>query len=478
MNKHVHVAIVGAGHAGLNAIKEVRKTTDDYVLINGGGLGTTCARIGCMPSKVAVHLGEVLQERKHYQRYGIEGAEHIKLNQETALEHVRDLRDTFVDLVLANTTDEMEDELIEGYAELIDGHTLKVGDEQIRAESIVIATGASSFVPRNWRASFGEDILTAENLFEQERLPRSIAVIGLGPVGIEIGQALHRLGVEVTGIEAGETIARVQDPGINQAAIEILQREFPLWLGQPAQVERKGDGYLVRAGDREVLVERIFVAMGRRPATARLGFARLGIPTDALGVPEYDHETLRVGRLPIYIAGDAAGGIANLQRAAEQGRIAGHNACHPEPKRLAVKTPMSIVFSEPNIACVGMPWTELDPDGIAVAQIRFGPVGRAIIMGRNRGILRVYADPLTGRLLGGAMIGPRCEHLAHLLAWCVQSGMTVQEALSMPFYHPVIEEAFQDALLDLERRIGDTRAPARLLDNLFPWRQRAPASAV
>jgi dihydrolipoamide dehydrogenase len=458
MNRHVDVAVIGAGHAGLNAIKEIRKATDNWVLINGGPLGTTCARIGCMPSKVAIHLADAYKLRDRLPRYGVSGGDALELDRPAALEHVRDLRDTFVDLVLANTTDEMDDEhLIEGYAELLDAHRLRVGDREITADAIVVATGARSVVPEAWRAEFADGILTVDDIFEQEELPASVAVMGLGPIGLEIGQALHRLGVSITGIDHGQRISRIQDPAVNRAAVDIFQREFPLWLGHEPQVERCDGGFRVRAGEREVIVEKLFLALGRHPNLQRLRLDRLGAPMGEHGVPRYDPETLRVGRTPVYLAGDAAGGIANLQRAAAQGRIAGWNAVHRHKRRWTAHTPMAVVFSEPNIACVGMAWRDFDERRMVVAEQRFGPVGRALIMGQNRGLLRVYAERRTGRILGGEMVGPRCEHLAHLLAWAVEQRMTVARALAMPFYHPVIEEALQDALLELDAALKRRR---------------------
>ncbi|MCF7985529.1 MAG: dihydrolipoyl dehydrogenase [Thiohalocapsa sp.] len=469
MTKSVAVAVIGAGHAGLNAIKEIRKVTDDWVLINGGPLGTTCARIGCMPSKVAIHLAETFDTRRRFGRYGVAGADALQLDAPAALEHVRDLRDTFVDLVLANTTDEMDDDhLIDGYAQFVDPHTLRVGDHEIKADAVVVAAGARSVVPADWQSAFGDGVLTVDTVFEQAQLPESVAVIGLGPVGLEIGQALHRLGVAVTGIDHGERVCRIQDPAVNRAAIDIVQREFPLWLGREPEIERTDSGFRVRAGDREVHVEKLFLALGRRPNLDRLGLDRLGLPGDRLGVPRYDPETLRVGRLPVYIAGDAAGGIANLQRAAEQGRIAGYNAVHRRKKRYARRTPMAIVFTEPNIAWVGRDWSSLDHDRTVVAEQRFGPVGRALIMGQNRGLLRLYADRRSRRLLGASMTGPRCEHLAHLACWAIESGMTVDRALDMPFYHPVIEEALQDALIDLKHALSRPRPRGRLSGWLRP----------
>jgi dihydrolipoamide dehydrogenase len=466
MKKHVNVAVIGAGHAGLNAIKEIRKRTDDWVLINGGPLGTTCARVGCMPSKVAIHLADTYKMRDRLGRYGVSGGESLELDSPAAMEHVRDLRDTFVDLVLANTTDEMDPEhLIQGYAEFIDANRLRVGDQEITADAIVVATGARSVVPSGWRERFGDGILTVDEIFEQETLPRSVAVIGLGPIGLEIGQALHRLGVSVTGIDHGERISRIQDPSVNRAAVDIFRREFPLWLGEEARVERCDGGFRVRAGGQEVVVEKLFLALGRRANVDKLRLERLGVPLDERSVPAHHPKTLRVGRTSVYLAGDATGGIANLQHAAAQGRIAGWNAVHRGKRRWQAHTPMAIVFSEPNIARVGKPFDELNERRTLVAEQRFGPVGRALIMGQNRGLLRVYAERGSGRLLGAAMVGPRCEHLAHLLAWAIEQRMTVERALSMPFYHPVIEEALQDVLLELHaamRKPRGVKAPAWL----------------
>jgi dihydrolipoamide dehydrogenase len=159
MQPSIDVAVIGAGHAGLNAIKEIRQTTDNWVLINGGPLGTTCARIGCMPSKIALQLAETYQGRERFSRFGVDGGDQLVLDQHKALEHVRALRDTFVDLVLANTTDEMDaTQLIEGYAEFIDRGRLRVGDREIHARAIIIATGARSVIPPALAREFGDRI--------------------------------------------------------------------------------------------------------------------------------------------------------------------------------------------------------------------------------------------------------------------------------------------------------------------------------
>jgi dihydrolipoyl dehydrogenase len=453
MKRHVDVAVIGAGHAGLNAIKEIRKITDNYVLINGGQLGTTCARYGCMPSKVALHLAETYNNRTQYQKLGIKGGETLQLDIAEAMERIRDLRDMFVDLILANTTDDMGEALIDGYAQFIDARTLRVGDQIIHTNATVIASGASSFVPPEWR-EYSDGILTVETLFDQEMLPESIAVLGLGPMGIELAQALHRLGIRVVGIDRGDRIARIVDPVVNKLAIDILARDFPLWLGAGVSIERQGVRFRVSAGDRATEVEKLLVAAGRHPNVDGLCLERLGVATDLSGIPLHNPFTMQIYPLPVYIAGDAAGGLATLQKAADQGRIAGYNAARSCATEFKSKTRMSIVFCDPNVASVGALWSELGDGASAVGEVRFGPVGRAVITGRNRGILRIYADKESGRILGAAMVGTHCEHLAHLVAWAVEMGMTVSEALRMPYYHPVFEEAIQDALYDLDRQMN------------------------
>jgi dihydrolipoamide dehydrogenase len=172
----------------------------------------------------------------------------------------------------------------------------------------------------------------------------------------------------------------------------------------------------------------------------------------------FDPGTMRIGDTRIYIAGDVTGERPLLHEAGDEGRIAGHNAISAEPTAFRRKTPLSITFCDPNIVVVGTRFADLDPASTATGQIQMGPVGRAMIMSKNRGLIRVYADKASGRLLGAEMACPKGENLGHLLAWCIQKEMTVGEILQMPFYHPVIEEALQAALYDLYGKVDAKNA--------------------
>ena len=449
--RKVDVAIIGSGSAGLYALGRVRPSGKSFVLINGGELGTTCARVGCMPSKAVIQVAEDFYRRNVFNRYGIEGHEDMSLAIPEAMEYVQDLRDLFVERVLSNSTDKLpEENFIEGYARFVETDLLEIDSgELIRAQSIIIATGSRPLVPRAWE-SFRDRIITTDEFFELEDLPASIAVIGLGVIGLEIGQSLRRMGLEITGIDQLTTISGLSDPEVNATAIEIIGKEMPLWLGHAAEITEAGNGRLrVQAGEQLVEVERIFASMGRTPNLDKLGLADIGVELDAHGLPVFDSATMRIGDTRIYMAGDVTGERPLLHEAGDEGRIAGHNAISAEPMAFRRKTSLSITFCDPNIVVVGSRFADLDPAGTAIGQIQMGPVGRAMIMAKNRGLIRVYADKASGRLLGAEMVCPKGENLGHLLAWCIQQQMTVGEILQMPFYHPVIEEALQAALYDL-----------------------------
>jgi dihydrolipoamide dehydrogenase len=449
MEQTVDVAIIGAGSAGLYALGQVRRKTDSYVLIDGGELGTTCARVGCMPSKALIQVAEDFHRRKLFDREGIEGGEALSVSAVDVMQHVQGLRDIFVDKVLSSSTDDMGDEFIEGYARFLEPGLLAVGERRIRARRVVIATGTSPIVPPAWKV-FGDRILTTDEIFEIETLPQSMAVIGLGVIGLELGQALQRLGVAVTGVDQLNVIGNIDDPEVSQLAQQLIGKEMPLWLGHPASIEEAGDGRLrVGAGGQSVTVDRVLVAIGRAPNLSGLDPEKAGITLNAAGVPDYNPHTMQIGDQPLFIAGDVNLDRQLLHEAADEGRIAGINAVSDSPIAFRRKTPLLITFCDPNIVLVGARYAQLDLDRTLIGTVSFGMLGRALIMGRNKGLLRLYADKASGRLLGASILAPHGEHLGHLLNWCIEQRLTVLQMLRMPFYHPVLEEAIQPVLRDL-----------------------------
>jgi dihydrolipoamide dehydrogenase len=453
--RKVDVAILGAGTAGLSAYSEVRKVTDNFVLIQGGPYGTTCARVGCMPSKVLIQAANDFHRRHVLGCEGILGAEALTIDPRKVLSHVRSLRDDFVQGVVASI-EKIGDHNLRGYARFREPGVLDVEGETVVAKRVVIATGSSPIVPKPWQ-EFSDRILTTDSLFEQHDLPRSLALIGLGVIGVEAGQALARLGLEVTAFDQLDRVAGLTDPEVNAFMRESLSKEFPLHTGSAANLAVEGEAMVVSAAGRTAKVEKVLAALGRRPNVADLGLERLDLKLDERGLPPYDPTTLQVADLPIFIAGDANASLPLLHEAADEGRIAGFNAVQKKPRCFKRRTRLSIVFSEPNVAVVGKSFAEVKNQEIAIGEARFERQGRARIMAENPGILRVYGNRSDGRLLGAELAAPAGEHLAHLLAWVIEKQTTVFEALQMPFYHPVVEEGLQTALRDLSGKTAKKR---------------------
>ncbi len=456
MRKDVDVAIIGAGTAGLHAMAEVREATDNFVVIDGGPLGTICARVGCMPSKVLIQIAEDFHRRHVYADEGISGGGGLTLDVPRALEHVRSLRDRFVSGMMENSMDPLGDKLIRQFAEFLEPGLLRVGGQRVRARKIIIATGSTPTIPKPWRR-FHDRILTTDTLFEQTALPARIAVLGLGAIGLEMGQALSRMGVEVTGFDALPNIGGIEDPDVNRLAIELLGRDIGFHLEGKAEIEDDGAHLRVTANEKTAIVDKILVCAGRTPNLDGLKLDRLGIALDDGGMPSFNRETMRIADLPIFIAGDVNGDREILHEASHEGRVAGYNAVHEPAEGFRRRTPLAIAFTNPNICAIGETWENLKERDVAIGEARFDS-GRAIVMLRDGGLIRVYADPRDGTLLGAAMVAPDGEHLAHLLAWSIQKRLTVLDLLEMPFYHPVIEEILQTALTGLAGKLDTPTA--------------------
>lgn len=451
--KKVDVAILGSGTAGLNATSQVGPSGKSFLLINGGEPGTTCARVGCMPSKALIQVAEDYHRRTHLGRYGVDGHTELTIDIPEAMEHVQDLRDNFVDRVLANSTDNMGEKFIESYARFVDPHTLVLDNgDQVVAERIVIATGSRPMVPKAWE-QFGDKVMTTDTFFDQEDLPQSVAVVGLGVIGLELGQSLSRLGVQVTGFDMAETIGGASDPEVSNMALEIMQRDFPIHLGRPVEIEEEGEQLRVSNGEQSVVVDRVLASLGRTPNKEGLLLENAGIELDVRGIPIYNSNTMQCGDSHIFIAGDVNSERPILHEAGDEGKIAGYNASQDQVTAFRRKVPLAINFCDPNICLVGDRYADLDLSQTAIGEVKLAPVGRAMIMGQSRGVIRIYADKQSGRILGSEMITTRGENLAHLLSWAITQQLTVGQLIQMPFYHPVIEEAVQAALNDLYAQV-------------------------
>lgn len=461
------VAVIGAGTSGMTGYRAAKAGGKQTLLVESKVYGTTCARVGCMPSKLLISAADAAHTLQIAPSFGVHAGS-VRIDGKAVMARVRSERDRFVGFVVESVDAYPAEDKLHGHARFLSPTQLQIDDHTVvEAERFVIATGSTPIVPDEWRAA-GERVITSDDLFYWDDLPESVAVAGTGVIGLELGQALHRLGVRVTIFGRGGSVAQLSDPEVLDVARSVLLEELDVrFKTKVVKVERQGDGLAVTSedtnGDQHTEhFSYLLSAVGRRPNVHKLGLENTGLTRDHHGIPVYDKQTMQCGDSAIFIAGDANDERPQLAEAADHGRIAGENAArYPDVKPGLRRTPLGITFSEPQIATMGSSYSDLcvtHAGRFAVGKVSFHNQGRSRVMLQNKGMLRVYAEYTTGLFLGAEMIGPRAENIGHLLSWAVQAGLTVDAMLDMPFYHPVVEEGVRTALRDLAHHLENEPA--------------------
>ena len=439
---HVDVLVLGAGTAGLNARRAAEKAGATVVMADPGPYGTTCARVGCMPSKLLIAAADAAHHAAHASPFGVDTT--VKIDGRRVMERVQRERDRFVGFVNESIDGHLsEGRLLPGRGVLIDPNTAEVNGQRVSFDALVVATGSSPFVPPPFRGL--EDItVDSGGLFDLEDLPDSVLVVGTGVIGLELGQALHRLGVRTTLVGRGGRLGPISDGVVLASMHAVLGEELDLAADYVLDsVEHVPEGVRVRFDGRDETYSRILMAAGRRPNRIE------GLPEGA-----FDGDTAQLGDSNVFLAGDVSAYRPLLHEAADEGKIAGANAARfPEVFASARRVPLGIVFTDPQIALVGTRHADLEEDVHRIGEVDYGRQGRARVMNRHAGVVRIYGSRHCGKLVGAEMFGPNVEHTAHLLAWAIQQDLSVDQALEMPFYHPVLEEGIRTALQDLRHQL-------------------------
>ena len=461
------VLVIGGGTAGMGAFRHARQFTDKVYLVESTVFGTTCARVGCMPSKLLIAAAEARHHALHTAPFGIHlDTASVRTDGREVMARVKAERDRFVGFVLEDVEAWPAERRIMGEAKFIDEHTVEVGGHtRISAERIVIATGSRPLILPQWQP-LGDRLIVNDDVFSWDDLPESVAVFGPGVIGLELGQALSQLGVKVEIFGVSGNLAGLADPVVRREAVASFSQELTLHLDSRTQVSLDENGKVVvdweeNGQSGRFVADYALAAAGRVPNTDNIGLENLNIVTDARGVPVADPHTMQTSIPHIFIAGDASNQPPLLHEASDQGKIAGDNAGrYPDVRPGLRRSPIGVVFTDPQIASAGERYTALQQrygerfdSAVAIGEVSFKNQGRSRVMLKNQGHLRVYAEQGSGRLLGAEMFGPAAEHIAHLLAWSHQQGLTVAQMLDMPFYHPVVEEGLRTALRDVQSKL-------------------------
>ena len=450
--REVEYAIVGVGTAGLGAFSRIRKKTNSVVLIQHGPYGTTCARVGCMPSKMLITAADLAHNIDEGRFFGIDGQ--YQVNGPRVFERIKEDRaKTFVGGVLKYVNSIPDQFKLEGKAVFVGPDTLEVDSKvQIKADKIILACGSTPYLSPVFEPL--RDVLdTSDTIFEIDDLPKSLAVVGLGVIALELGQAFHRLGTSTTLYGRSGRIGSFTHPDMQTEVMKTLQKELDIIpQGNFTAARKVADGieltYQTASGEEIIKTyERVLVASGRASNLRSMNLEKSNLVLDDRGLPKYDLLTMQCGDSKIFIAGDATEDLPLWHEAYTEGRIAADSAISYPGRKEGTRTAgLGIYFTDPLMAIVGQEYRRLDPDSIVVGRASVGKGPRHEIYHDKRGIIQLYADKQSGVLLGAELFGRGAEHMAHTLVLAIEHRMTVKDILRMPIYHPSLEEVMKAAL--------------------------------
>lgn len=450
--------IIGAGTAGIAAYKEAVKYTQNLLIINDGPWDTTCARVGCMPSKVLISSANRLYDIQHANKVGLTIKTEIDTTQ--IMTHVRQLRDRFTKATLKDVESWDNSHKISGKAKFINHNTIEVNQQQFQAKNFIIAVGSTPNFNSEWKKELQEHLITSDQIFELEKLPKSLAVIGSGVIAIELAQAMQRLGVETTVFARSQKVGALSSPQLQELAQLTISQELNiLFKTLPQKVEKTTQGvkihYSQNNENKKLEVDYLLVATGRQSLLNTLSLENIHPEYQDLKKLPINTQTKQLANLPIFIVGDAFTNTPIQHEAAHEGRMAVHNCLNTPIKNIKTLTPLAIMFSSPEMATVGQSYQTLKEQNIdfITGFASYQKQGRALVLGKNKGAIEVYIDKKSKKLLGAELFVESAEHLAHLLSWMIAEEVTLDELLIKPFYHPTLEEGLRTALKHARRQL-------------------------
>ena len=443
--------VIGGGAAGLAAVRTGLWAGADVALVTDGPIGGDCTFTGCVPSKTLI------------------AAAAAGLGFGEAMDRIRAVVEHIAATESAEVWRRQGVTVLEGRARLMTHDTVAVDDRRVTAPRIVIATGSRPAIPpieglADLGGLAGEAVLTTDTLFELESRPASLGIVGGGPTGCELAQALARLGVEVCLFEAADRVLPTEEAEASAIVAAALATDgVKVQTSAPiVGAAQGGSGVTVRAGSQSVAVERLLLAAARAPAADDLGLAELKVKLDRRGWVVTDAR-LATSIKGVYAAGDVTGRTALTHAADEMGRLAAANALGRGPRgRFREEWIPQVIFTNPEVARVGAVEAEA-PSRSRVAYLPLAEVDRAVVAGRTDGFVKVIAGPRPavrwlggGRVIGATVVAPRAGEMIAEVALAMRTrafaGRLAQTAHAYPTWSHGIQKAAAQFFGEIEGR--------------------------
>ncbi|MHC4380317.1 MAG: dihydrolipoyl dehydrogenase family protein [Planctomycetota bacterium] len=453
------VLVLGGGTAGTAAAKAAVQAGARVAMFNDGELGGLCILRGCMPTKTMLHAAHLRHEAEHHRTPGI--AQETLVADFPEVMRNKDLKVARFKRAKISGIEGGGYEVIDARARFAGPDTVEANGETYRfTRGAVIAVGSNITIPP---IEGIEEVpyWTSDDIMALTEQPDSVAVIGSGAIGLELAQFLARMGTQVELVSRRPVFA---DWGASVAdeVAAILEDEPRLHNHSPAtpvavRHEERGIALEVEkeSGKETIRAKHLLVATGRRAAVDDLQLEQAGIEMDRGQVKT--NSDLRTTNPKVFVAGDATGDRLLLHVANWEGVAAGQGAAEVEEvEPVEQRLNMSVVFTDPPLASIGMTEQDAEQEGIAAitAEARFPETGRAITMDVAHGVMRLVASADRGEILGAQILGPRADDLVHVVSSIMYYRGTAKDMLAMPWYHPTLSEV----LLSLARSL-DAQVP-------------------
>lgn len=459
--EHYDLVIIGGGAGAFAAAIKANELGAKTAFINSGlPLGGTCVNVGCVPSKTLLHAAELLHTAKHH---GVPGIE-LAINTADYATVVADEL-ALVEKLRAEKYEQVLDGLenvtfVEGRATFVSNNTVKIGEQQIEAATFIIATGSTAIVP-DVEGLAEAGYITHIEAMQLKTVPKRLAVIGAGPVGLELGQLYARFGSQVTILQRANSIMPTAEPVLTECLQQILQDEG-ISIKTSVRVTKvtakngvKTVFYNSEAGEEAVEVDEILVAAGKTPNTP-------GLKLEAAGVHVNDKQAvvtqlnLQTSQSHIYAVGDVASLPLRLETTAgKEGTYAAENALNGSSKSIDYRSVPWTVFTDPQLASVGYTEDEqmAELKVCACRTVTFDKLPKALITKRTEGIIKIAIHPETKVIMGVHILAPNAGDLIAQAMVLVKNKNTIDDLEDMLPVFPTLSEAVKLAAMSFTRDV-------------------------
>ena len=463
------VVVVGGGPGGEDCARDLADHGIKVAMVHNEPFpGGECLWRGCIPSKAWRAAADVIRNRAHDAEMGVTGTDKPKLDWAQVEKHRRRVQQSRGEMAL-KADKGMKINVIEGFGEFVDAHTLKVTapDGAVSTLSFgaaVIATGAPAFVPpipgaRENLSNGG--VVTSDTIWNLARPPKKMAIIGGGVIGVEMAQIFRDFGCEILMLERNTRILAEVEEEIARTLIGLLEKEITVVTGAEISGITGKPGsmnvaYKNSAGEAaEFKCDVVLMATGKRPDTSKLNLDKVGVELDGAAIKV--NARCQTSQPHIYAVGDVIGGYMLAHTAATQGRVAadnllGHAAIYDQDKDCAV------TFSRPQAGFVGLTVAQAKAKGIDAieAKMPMSIDAKAMITGETEGMIKLVADKATGRIIGVHYLADHTDTLIGTGVMMVAGEMTLDQVARAIFPHPTQTELFGELARRLLARMRRT----------------------